>query len=159
MAAIRTGSCPLLLPLLLWLWVPKGPVRAKPSNVTSALWFEIQHVQPRPQGGNTAMGKVNKYTKHCKPFNTFLHQTFSSVTATCHTPTAACKKGRRNCHQSKNRVSLSTCELTSRKYPVCKHQERRGAPRLLLNIVACVPPEKGDSRKFKLVPVHLDKTL
>ncbi|XP_022367679.1 ribonuclease 7-like [Enhydra lutris kenyoni] len=126
MAAARTGSCPLLLPLLLWLWVPKDPFRAKPSNMTLALRFEIQHVQPRSQGCNTVMGKVNKYTKHCKPFNTFLHQTFSSVAATYHTPMVACKKGRRNCHQSKNRVSLSTCELTSRKYPGCKYRERRG---------------------------------
>ncbi|XP_073752088.1 ribonuclease 7 [Callorhinus ursinus] len=154
--AARAGSCPLLLFLLLGLWVAEVPVRAKPSTVTSAQWFEIQHVQPRPQRCNTAMGKVNKYTKHCKPFNTFLHQSFSSVAATCQTRSIACKKGQRNCHQSKEPVSLSTCELTSRKYPGCKYKEKR---QVASYIAACDPPEKGDSRKFKLVPVHLDKIL
>uniref|UniRef100_A0A452R651 Ribonuclease A-domain domain-containing protein n=1 Tax=Ursus americanus TaxID=9643 RepID=A0A452R651_URSAM len=148
------GPFPLLL-LLLGSWGPVHPL-AKPSNMTSAQWFEIQHVQPKPQGCNTAMGKVNKYTKHCKPFNTFLHQSFSSVAATCQNPTVACKKGRRNCHQSKKPVSLSTCELTSRKYPGCKYKEKR---QVASYIVACDPPEKGDSGKFKLVPVHVDKIL
>ncbi|XP_039101166.1 ribonuclease 7-like isoform X2 [Hyaena hyaena] len=156
MAAARAGSLTLLLLLLLGLWLAEVPVSAKPSKMTAAQWFETQHVQPKPRGCNTAMGNVNKYTKHCKDFNTFLHESFSRVAATCQTPATACKKGRKNCHQSQKPVSLSTCKLTSGKYPNCKYKEKQLAASY---IVACDPPQPGDSGKFKLVPVHLDNVV
>ncbi|XP_034504558.1 ribonuclease 7-like [Ailuropoda melanoleuca] len=97
-AAARAGSCPMRQPLLLGLWVAEVPVRAKPSHMTSAQGFETQHMQPRPQGCNTAMGNVNKSTTHCKGPSTFLHESFSRVATTCQTPTVACKNAQENCH-------------------------------------------------------------
>uniref|UniRef100_A0A8C4LS10 Ribonuclease A-domain domain-containing protein n=1 Tax=Equus asinus TaxID=9793 RepID=A0A8C4LS10_EQUAS len=120
MAAARAGFCSLLLLLLLGLWVAKVPVSAKPKHMTPAQWFETQHVQPKPQGCNTAMGNVNKYTKRCKDLNTFLHESFSSVATTCQTPSIACKNGHKNCHHSQKSVSLTMCDLTSGRYPDCR---------------------------------------
>ncbi|XP_012504748.1 PREDICTED: ribonuclease 7-like [Propithecus coquereli] len=157
MALARAKFCPLLLLLLLGLWVAETPVSAKPSHMTSSQWFKTQHVQPSPQACNSAMRNINKYTKHCKNLNTFLHDSFSSVAATCQSPNIACKKkGHKNCHGSHGPVSLTLCELTSGKYPNCRYKEKH------LNkayIVACDPPQKRDSQQFQLVPVHLDKIL
>ncbi|XP_003803091.1 ribonuclease 7 [Otolemur garnettii] len=158
MAPARTGFCPLLLLLLLLLglWVAKVPVSAKPRHMTSSQWFEIQHVQPHPRACNSAMGNINKHTKHCKDRNTFLHESFSRVATTCQTPKIACKNGHKNCHQSRGPVSLTLCERTSGKYPNCRYKEKH------LNksyIVACDSPQKRDSQPFPLVPVHLDKVL
>ncbi|XP_031528847.1 ribonuclease 7 [Vicugna pacos] len=156
MAPARAGFYPLLLLLLLGLWVVEDPVSAKPSHMTSAQWFEAQHVQPRPKRCSAAMGNINKYSRHCKGFNTFLHESFSSVAATCQTPITACKNGHKNCHQSQKPASLTTCKLTSGRYPNCRYKEKQlVAP----YIVACDPPQKGDSGHLKLVPVHLDKVL
>uniref|UniRef100_A0A8D1JTE6 Ribonuclease A-domain domain-containing protein n=1 Tax=Sus scrofa TaxID=9823 RepID=A0A8D1JTE6_PIG len=156
MAPARAGFCPLLLLLLLGQWVAKDPVSAKPRHMTSAQWFETQHVQPRPQGCNTAMGAINKYSKRCKALNTFLHESFSSVATTCQTSIIACKNGHENCHQSQKPVSLTTCKLTSGRYPDCRYKEKQlVAP----YIVACETPQKEDSGKLQLVPVHLDKVL
>ncbi|XP_043410163.1 ribonuclease 7-like [Prionailurus viverrinus] len=153
MAAARAGFSPLLLLLLLGLWLAEVPVSAKPSNMTAAQWFATQHVQPKPQRCDTAMNNINKYTKRCKDFNTFLHESFSSVATTCQTPTIACKNGRKNCHQSQRPVSLSTCKLTSGKYPNCKYKKKQ---LVASYTVACDAPQAGGSGKFKLVPVHLD---
>lgn len=156
MTPTKAGLCPLLLLLLLGLWVAEFPVNAKPKTMTSAQWFETQHVQPRPEGCKRAMGNINKHTKHCKALNTFLHESFSTVAATCQTPSIACGNSQKNCHQSKGTVSLTTCALTSGKYPVCRYKEKKLRASY---IVACDPPQKGDSGKFHLVPVHLDKVL
>ncbi|KAL2790260.1 ribonuclease 7 precursor [Daubentonia madagascariensis] len=156
MVPARAGFCPLLLLLLLGLWVAEIPVSAKPRHMTSSQWFETQHVQPRPQACSSAMRNINMYKRHCKDRNTFLHESFSSVAATCQTPNIACKKGRKNCHQSQGAVSLTLCELTSGKYPNCRYKEKHLNKRY---IVACDPPQKRDSRQFQLVPVHLDKVL
>ena len=80
----------------------QGPVSAKPGNMTPAQWFETQHVQPRPQGCNTAIHKINKFSKHCKDFNTFLHESIYCMVTTCRTPNLACKNGHKNCHQSQS---------------------------------------------------------
>ncbi|XP_016055153.1 PREDICTED: ribonuclease 7-like [Miniopterus natalensis] len=156
MAPARARFCPLLLLLLLGLWVAEVPVSAKPKHMTSAQWFETQHVQPSPQACKVAMGKINKHTKHCKDFNTFLHESFPSVAATCHAPVTACKNGKKNCHRSKGPVSLTNCQLTSGKYPNCNYKEKKLKASY---IIACNPPQKGDSGKFHLVPVHLDKVI
>ncbi|KAM7158915.1 ribonuclease 7-like [Molossus nigricans] len=153
MVPARAGCCSLLLLLLLGLWVAQVPVSAKPKHMTSAQWFEIQHVQPSPQGCKGAMDNINKHTKHCKGLNTFLHESFSSVAATCQTSVTACKNGHKNCHQSKEPVSLTQCDLISGKYPACRYKETKLHASY---IIACDPPQKGDSGKFHLVPVHLD---
>ncbi|XP_012368638.1 ribonuclease 7 [Octodon degus] len=146
----------LLLLLLLGLWVAEIPVHAKPKNMTPAQWFATQHVQPKLQACNAAMGHVNKHTERCKPLNTLLHTTFSSVAATCQTPSQMCKNGHKNCHQSPKPVSLSTCKHISGKYPNCNYREKRLSTDY---IVACDPPQKKDSGKFHLVPVHLDRVI
>ncbi|KAM8783565.1 ribonuclease 7-like [Rhynchonycteris naso] len=156
METARARFCPLLLLLLLGLWVAEGPVSAKPKHMTSAQWFETQHVQPSPQGCRRTMGHINQYTKHCKSLNTFLHESFSNVATTCQAPSIACKNGHENCHQSKGPVSLTTCELTSGRYPDCRYKEKKLHASY---IIACDPPQKEDSGKFHLVPVHLDKVL
>lgn len=102
MAPARAGFCPLLLLLLLGLWVAEDAVSARPGNMTPAQWFETQHVQPRPQGCNTAIHKINKFSKHCKDFNTFLHESIYCMVTTCRTPNLACKNGHKNCHQSQS---------------------------------------------------------
>ncbi|XP_049624681.1 ribonuclease 7-like [Suncus etruscus] len=156
MAAARAQSCPLLLFLLLALWVAQRPTSAKPKNMTSAQWFEIQHVQLSPMKCSMAMNRINQYEKNCKRFNTFLHESFSNVTSTCQTPNITCKNGRGNCHQSPTPVSLTNCQLISGKYPNCRYNEKQMNASF---IIACDPPEKRDSWKFPLVPVHLDKVL
>uniref|UniRef100_A0A8C3W5L8 Ribonuclease A-domain domain-containing protein n=1 Tax=Catagonus wagneri TaxID=51154 RepID=A0A8C3W5L8_9CETA len=156
MASARAGFGPLLLLLLLGQWVAEDPVSAKPGHMTSAQWFETQHVQPTPQGCNAAMGPINKYPRRCKALNTFLHESFSSVATTCQTSIRACKNGRENCHKSQKPVSLTTCELTAGRYPDCRYKEKK---LVASYIVACEPPQKKDSGKFHLVPVHLDQVL
>ncbi|XP_008063060.1 ribonuclease 7 [Carlito syrichta] len=155
MAPVRAGFCPLLL-LLLGLWVAMISVSAKPGHVTDAGWFKTQHVQNKRRSCKAAMENINKHTKHCKDRNTFLQTTFSKVAATCRTPSIACKDGQKNCHKSRGAVSMTLCEVTSGKYPNCKYKENHLKKRY---IVACNPPQKGDSKKFKLVPVHLDNIL
>ncbi|XP_017203665.1 ribonuclease 8 [Oryctolagus cuniculus] len=156
MTRAQVGFCSLLLLLLLGLWVAERPVTAKPKNMTSAQWFETQHVQPTPQPCNSAMSRINQYTKHCKSLNTFLHESFTSVIPTCNTPNVACKNGRNNCHKSPQPVSLSTCAHVSGSYPGCKYKEKHLKKAY---IVACDPPQKGDSWHSKLLPVHLDKVF
>ncbi|EHB08172.1 Ribonuclease 7 [Heterocephalus glaber] len=157
MTPARPRCFSLLLLLLLGLWVAEIPVSAKPRNMTSAQWFETQHVQPKPQACNPAMDRINKYTKHCKPLNSFLHASFSNVAATCQTPSIPCKNGHKNCHKSPKLVSLTTCKHASGRYPNCRYKEKH------LNaseyIVACDPPQSKDSGKFHLVPVHLEKVI
>ncbi|KAM5338517.1 ribonuclease 7-like [Glossophaga mutica] len=156
MSPSRAGFCPLLLLLLLGLWVAEVPVSAKPKHMTSAQWFDTQHVQPSPQECKRAMGNINKHMKHCKSLNTFLHESFSSVADTCQTPIIACKNGHKNCHQSKGPVPLTKCELTSGKYPDCRYKEKKLHASY---IIACDPPQQRDSGKFHLVPVHLDSVF
>ncbi|ELV14130.1 ribonuclease 7 [Tupaia chinensis] len=153
MAPVRLGFCHLLLLLLLGLWVAEIPVSAKPKHVTSSQWFKIQHVQPSPEACNSAMDKINKETKRCKNLNTFLHKSFSNVAATCQNPVKTCKNKRKNCHKSRGPVSLTLCEHTSGKYPNCRYKEKHMKASYT---VACDPPQKGDTRKFRLVPVHLE---
>ncbi|XP_036592177.1 ribonuclease 8 [Trichosurus vulpecula] len=153
MAPTLAGSCPLLL-LFLGLW--EVPDSAKPQNLTSAQWFQVQHVQPSPLQCNKAMGRINSYTQRCKPLNTFLHDSFQNVAVVCGSPSITCKNGQKNCHQSPNAVSLTQCDLTSGKYPKCRY---RDTSLVKAFIVACDPPEAGDPPGFQLVPVHLDGTI
>ncbi|XP_012885152.1 PREDICTED: ribonuclease 8-like [Dipodomys ordii] len=156
MAPVKTAFQSLLLLLLLGLWVAEVPVSARPSHMTSAQWFETQHVQPSPQACNSAMEHINKYTKHCKNLNTFLHESFSSVATTCQTPNIACKNGRENCHQSQKPVSLTSCELVSGKYPNCRYREKHLNAQF---IIACDPPQQKDDLQYSLVPVHFDNVV
>nr|XP_012608136.2 LOW QUALITY PROTEIN: ribonuclease 8-like [Microcebus murinus] len=156
MAPAKTEFQSLLLLLLLGLWVANTPVSAKPRHMTSSQWFQTQHVQPSPQGCNSAMRHINKYTKHCKNLNTFLHESFSGVVATCQSPNIACKNGHENCHKSQEPVSLTSCEHTSGKYPDCRYKERQMDA---FFIVACDPPQQEDNVGYPLVPVHLDDVV
>ncbi|KAM6202568.1 ribonuclease 8-like [Rhynchocyon petersi] len=159
MAQTRIQLQPLLLVLLLGLWLTEVPVSAKPQHMTSAQWFETQHVQPNPQKCNTAMSNINKYTKRCKSLNTFLHSTFSGVAATCQAPAIVCKNGRDNCHQSQKPMSMTMCDHVSGKYPDCKYKEEQLDA---LFVVACEPPQQKDypaAEGYDLVPVHFDKVV
>ncbi|XP_013012793.1 ribonuclease 7 [Cavia porcellus] len=156
MTQARARCCSLLLLLLLGLWAAELPVSAKPKSMTSAQWFETQHVQPNPQACSSAMGHINTYTKSCKRLNDFLHTSLFNVAATCQTPSKTCKNGGKNCHQSPKPVSLTTCKLASGKYPNCHYQEKHRNARY---VVACERPQKKDSGKFRLVPVHLDEVI
>ncbi|XP_007536997.1 ribonuclease 8-like [Erinaceus europaeus] len=146
-----------LLPLLLLgLWLAVASVSAKPKNMTSAQWFETQHIQLDPQSCNAAMHAINKYTRHCKNRNSFLHEPFSSVATACQTPNIVCKNGRENCHQSLNPVPLTDCRHTSGKYPDCRYKEKQMDAYF---IVACEPPTVKDDQDYELVPVHLDEII
>ncbi|XP_008586715.1 PREDICTED: ribonuclease K6 [Galeopterus variegatus] len=148
------GRFPLLL-LLLGLWAPVRPLYAWPKNLTKAHWFEIQHIQPSPLQCNRAMSGVNNYTQHCKPQNTFLHDSFQNVAAVCDLLNISCKNGRNNCHQSSKRVNMTHCRLTAGRYPNCHYS---GAAQYKFFIVACDPPQKSDP-PYCLVPVHLDRIV
>ncbi|XP_045679194.1 ribonuclease K6 [Phyllostomus hastatus] len=145
---------PLLL-LLLGLWEPVCLLYPLPKNLTKAQWFEIQHIRPSPLQCNKAMLGVNDYTGHCKPQNTFLHDSFQNVAATCELSNIVCKNGRKNCHQSPKPVKMTNCDLTAGKYPDCRYKD---AAEYKLFIIACDPPQKSDP-PYHLVPVHLDKIV
>ncbi|KAK2103897.1 hypothetical protein P7K49_017753 [Saguinus oedipus] len=87
------------------------------------------------------MSHINNYTQHCKPQNTFLHDSFQNVAAVCDLLSITCKNGLHNCHQSLKPVNMTDCRLTSGKYPQCRYS---AAAQYKLFIVACDPPQKGD---------------
>lgn len=153
MAVDLRRSFPLLL--LLGLWEPVCPLGTQPKGLTKAHWFEIQHIQISPQLCNTAMRGVNNYTRHCKQKNTFLHESFENVAATCDLPNITCKNGRKNCHMSAKPVSMIDCAHTGETYPYCRY---RGAVQYKYFIVACERPKKDDP-PYQLVPVHLDEIV
>ncbi|XP_005412131.1 PREDICTED: ribonuclease K6 [Chinchilla lanigera] len=145
------------LPLLLLLGLPGllCPLWASPKRLTRAQWFEIQHIQPSPLQCSSAMSRVNSYTQHCKPLNTFLHDSFQNVSDSCILPNIICKNGQNNCHQSASPVKLTNCNLTGGKYPNCRYKD---AAQFKFFVVACEPPQKSDP-PYPLVPVHLDKIV
>ncbi|XP_004694743.1 PREDICTED: ribonuclease K6 [Condylura cristata] len=145
---------PLFLALL-GLWGPVLPLCAWPNYLTRAHWFEIQHIQPSPLQCTKAMSGVNNYTQHCKPENTFLHDSFQNVAATCDLPNITCKNGQKNCHQSPKPVNMTQCSLTQGKYPNCNYRE---VAQHKFFIIACNRPQKSDP-PYQLVPVHLDKVV
>lgn len=145
------------LPVLLLLgsWGPVCLLCAGPKGLTKAHWFEIQHIQTSLQQCNRVMSGVNNYTQHCKPENTFLHDSFQNVVATCYLPNIICKNGQNNCHQSTRPVNVTGCRLTSGAYPHCQYTD---AAQYKFFVVACAPPQKSDP-PYHLVPVHLDKLV
>ncbi|KAM6201997.1 ribonuclease K6-like [Rhynchocyon petersi] len=147
------GRFPHLL-LLLGLLGPRCLLCTWPKNFTRAQWFEIQHIHSNPQC-NKAMSGVNKYTQHCKPENTFLHDSLDDVTAVCDLPQIICKNGQNNCHRSPKPINMTHCSLTAGSYPNCRY---RDVALFKFFIVACNPPQKGDP-PCPLVPVHLDKIV
>uniref|UniRef100_A0ABK0KZ55 Ribonuclease K6 n=1 Tax=Rattus norvegicus TaxID=10116 RepID=A0ABK0KZ55_RAT len=142
---------PLLL--LLGLWEPMGLLCAQPKGLSKARWFEIQHIWASPQQCNAAMRGVNNYTRYCKQKNTFLHESFQNVAATCGLPNITCKNGRKNCHESVKPVKMTDCSHTGQAYPNCRYS---GDVQYKLFVVACEHPKKDDP-PYQLVPVHLDK--
>uniref|UniRef100_A0A8D1U3T1 Ribonuclease A-domain domain-containing protein n=1 Tax=Sus scrofa TaxID=9823 RepID=A0A8D1U3T1_PIG len=89
--------------------------------------------------------------RHCKPQNTFLHDSFQDVVTACNLPNITCKNGQNNCHQSAKPVSLTQCTFTGGNYPNCRYKD---AAQYKFFIVAC----KGDP-PYPFVPVHLDKII
>ncbi|XP_062060660.1 ribonuclease K6 [Lepus europaeus] len=148
------GCLPPFL-LLLQLLGPMCSLCAWPEYLTKARWFEIQHIQPNLLQCNRAMRGVNNYTQHCKPFNTFLHDSLQDVAAVCDFPKVTCRNGRHNCHQSSKPINMTNCRLTAGKYPDCSYSD---ATQYKFFIVACDPPQKSDP-PYHLVPVHLDKII
>uniref|UniRef100_G1PLK7 Ribonuclease A-domain domain-containing protein n=1 Tax=Myotis lucifugus TaxID=59463 RepID=G1PLK7_MYOLU len=127
------------------------PIDALPKNLTNAQCFEIHHTQPSPLQCNKAMHGVNNYTQHCKPQNTFLHDSFQNVAAACELPKTVRKKG----HQSPKPINLTNCNLTAGKYPNCHHKD---AAQCKFFIIDCDLPQRRDPPS-PLVPVHLDKVV
>ncbi|XP_007537145.3 ribonuclease K6 [Erinaceus europaeus] len=153
MVADLLGRFPLLL-FLLGFWGPVHLQHTKLENLTRAQWFEIQHIHPTPLQCNNAMRGVNNYTQHCKPVNTFLHDSFRNVAATCALPTIVCKNGQNNCHNSSAPIMMTKCTLTSRmQYPNCQYSG--SGPKSNFYVIACDRPQKNDP-PYPLVPVHLD---
>uniref|UniRef100_A0A8D0UGT1 Ribonuclease A family member 6 n=1 Tax=Sus scrofa TaxID=9823 RepID=A0A8D0UGT1_PIG len=95
--------------------------------------------------------KENVTQRHCKPQNTFLHDSFQDVATACNLPNITCKNGQNNCHQSAKPVSLTQCSFTGGNYPNCRYKD---AAQYKFFIVAC----KGDP-PYPFVPVHLDKII
>ncbi|KFO27576.1 ribonuclease K3 isoform X3 [Fukomys damarensis] len=147
---VRDVRFPLLW--LLGLLVLLYPLWALPKKLTKAQWFEIQHIHLSPLQCDRAMSGVNNYTRHCKPLNTFLHDSFQNVSDACTLQNITCKNGQKNCHQSASPVKMTHCRLTGGKYPHCGYKD---ATQLKFYIVACEPPQKSDP-PYPLVPVHLD---
>ncbi|XP_008052708.1 ribonuclease K6 [Carlito syrichta] len=141
--------------LLLGLWEQVCPLLTLPKHLTKAHWFEIQHIQSSPLRCNKAMNGINNYTHHCKPQNTFLHDSFQNVAAVCNLVTIICKNGWKNCHQSSKPVNMTDCRLTSGKYPKCRYS---ATAQYKLFTIACNPPQKSDP-PYPLVPVHLDNIV
>uniref|UniRef100_A0A5F4W6F1 Ribonuclease K6 n=1 Tax=Callithrix jacchus TaxID=9483 RepID=A0A5F4W6F1_CALJA len=71
---------------------------------------------------------------HCKPQNTFLHDSFQNVTAVCELLSITCKNGLHNCHQSLKPVNMTDCRLTSGNYPQCRYST---AAKYKFFIIAC----------------------
>uniref|UniRef100_A0A673TFP7 Ribonuclease A family member k6 n=2 Tax=Suricata suricatta TaxID=37032 RepID=A0A673TFP7_SURSU len=145
------GRFPLLL-LLLGLWGPVCPLCAQPPPLTRAQWFKIQHVRSSLVNCNREMNGVNNYTQNCKSRNTFLQDSFKSVSDTCLLPNITCKNGLHNCHKSQRPISMTNCSLTAGRYPNCNY--KTSYPQKFY-IIACDPPQQGDP-PYPWVPVHLD---
>ncbi|XP_073746822.1 ribonuclease K3-like [Callorhinus ursinus] len=98
------------------------------------------------------MRAVNIYNQHCKPQNTFLHDTYRNVAATCLLPNRICRNGQNNCHQSANPIKMTYCYHTGGSYPICRYSTTLQNQ---LYTITCNPPQPGDP-PYPLVPVHLD---
>nr|AAH20070.1 Ear11 protein [Mus musculus] len=130
------------------------------QSLTPSQWFDIQHIYNRAYPRcDDAMRAVNSYTGVCKDINTFLHTTFANVVRVCRNPRKICKDGiSRNCHDSSNRVQVTTCILTTpaSHYSNCRYRTIRS---MKYYTVACNPRTPQDSRRYPVVPVHLDGTF
>ncbi|VCW67633.1 unnamed protein product, partial [Gulo gulo] len=142
----------LLLLVLLGSWGPV-PLAARPRNVTRVQWFEIQHIRAGPVQCRMEMSRVNNYTQHCKPGNTFLHSSLQNVATTCLLTNMTCRNGQNNCYQSANRIGMTYCSRTQGTYPNCNYSTT------LQNwfyVVACERHQRGFPPN-QLLPVHLDE--
>ncbi|XP_021567250.1 non-secretory ribonuclease-like [Carlito syrichta] len=142
--------------LLLGLMGIVGSSHAKPSHVTWAQWFNIQHVNMTHSRCDDAMQVVNGYEKRCKNLNTFLHTNFSSVVSVCNTQNITCNNGRMNCHESTEQVPLTICNITrhSTNYRNCTYRQTQAQKRY---IIACNNSAPQDAEYPAMVPVHLDR--
>ncbi|XP_021059718.1 ribonuclease 2B [Mus pahari] len=121
--------------------------------------FGIQHIYNRAYPRcDDAMRVVNNYTGVCKDMNTFLHTTFANVVRVCRNPRRICRDRSRNCHDSSNRVQVTICRLTARArhYSQCRYKTTTSVNYYR---VACNRRTPRDSRRYPVVPVHLDGTF
>ncbi|XP_040592636.1 eosinophil cationic protein-like [Mesocricetus auratus] len=148
---LESRLCLLLLLGLVIMVVSFRP----PPGLTPSQWFAIQHVNMTSSRCTTAMQRVNRYTGQCKGTNTFIHKSFSSVVRVCGRRNTTCRNGRANCHNSKKRVSITFCNLTTpaSHYRQCGYQTTR---KRRFYRIACDNRSPQDSRTYPVVPVHLD---
>ncbi|XP_037690376.1 non-secretory ribonuclease-like [Choloepus didactylus] len=145
----------LCLLVMLGLWAIVGSFRAPPRGLTRAQWFNIQHVQMAHPRCDDAMRVVNRYRHSCKRENSFLHIPYENVTIVCSYESITCMNGSQNCHQSRERVSLTDCNLT-RWNPDYKRCRYRQSSAQKFYVVACMERDPRDPPQYPVVPVHLD---
>jgi len=146
------GLFPLIL-LLLGSCGPVQPLGAWAQHLTEAQKFEISHIRSGPVQCHNEMPRVNSLKGKCKGENTFLHDSFRNVAATCLLPNRICRNGQNNCHQSTNPIRMTYCYHTGGTYPDCRYST---TPKYQFYTVACNRPQPGDP-PYRLVPVHLDR--
>ncbi|XP_060247725.1 eosinophil cationic protein-like [Meriones unguiculatus] len=130
-----------------------------PPGLTPSRWFTIQHISNTTTiQCNAAMLGVNNYTGRCKDLNTFLHTGFTNIVNVCYNRNTTCKNGRRNCHDSRSKVSITDCNLTSpsANYRQCRYQRTRARK---FYRIACNNKTPRDNPNYPVVPVHLDGTF
>ncbi|KAM4832160.1 ribonuclease pancreatic [Urocitellus parryii] len=140
----------LVLVLLVLEWIP--PTLGKES---AAKKFQRQHMDssptfsPSPTYCNEMMRRRNMTKGHCKPVNTFVHESLEDVQAVCTQENVTCKNGQTNCFQSRSNMHITDCRLTrGSKYPNCSYKTSEKERRI---IVAC----EGNPS----VPVHFDASV
>ncbi|MBZ3882895.1 Ribonuclease pancreatic [Sciurus carolinensis] len=140
----------LVLVLLVLEWVP--PTLGKESAANK---FQRQHMDSSASSGisptycNEMMRRRNMTKGHCKPVNTFVHESLVDVQAVCTQENVTCKNGQTNCYQSRSNMHITDCRLTrGSKYPNCAYKTSQKERHI---IVAC----EGNP----YVPVHFDASV
>ncbi|XP_043836451.1 inactive ribonuclease-like protein 10 [Dromiciops gliroides] len=81
----------------------------------------------------------------CKEKHTFIHERYDKIKAICATPSIPCKEKGNNCHQSREPLQLTVCQLIHNKVSSqqCKYQS---IPMTMNIIIAC---DGMEPRTFK----------
>ncbi|XP_011831596.1 PREDICTED: eosinophil cationic protein [Mandrillus leucophaeus] len=151
----------ICLLLLLGLMGVEGSLHARPPQFTKAQWFAKQHISMNPPRCTIAMRVINRFEQRCKDENTFLRTTFANVVKVCYNRSMRCPRNRtlHNCHRSSYRVPLLHCDLINpgaQNISTCRYADR---PRRKFYVVACENRNPRDSRRYPVVPVHLDTII
>ncbi|KAM5338161.1 ribonuclease 4 isoform 1-T2 [Glossophaga mutica] len=138
--------------LLLSLLTLLGLGLVQPSYGQDRLYqrFLRQHVDPDGAGGNDGycnmmMQRRKMTSRHCKSFNTFIHENIWNIRSICSTTNIQCKNGKMNCHEGV--VNVTDCRETGNsKAPNCRYRAMTSTRRV---VIAC----EGNPE----VPVHFDR--